>query len=198
MCWNAEVSLQSFALGMAAILLGALSGLSLPVLFFCFTIVSMQFIEYIVWSNYENQEINTQASVAAASLLWIQPIASILTLENSSTKLIFLFSYLLLTAVGSLVEEKKEYSMKRAKNGHLSWNWLKNTSATFISLSIYFFFLFVPLVLAGNSHLLLLAIITLGISLFTYWKDNTWGSMWCWIVNGIVLLVVGKSVLFKT
>ena len=36
--------------------------------------------------------------------------------------------------------------------------------------------------------------ITLGISLYTFYRHNTWGSMWCWIVNAIILFVCGKVI----
>ena len=67
MCWNADVSLKTFLIGMAGIGLGAYLGLSLPVLLFCFTIVTMQLIEYVVWTYYEDDDVNYKASVAAAA-----------------------------------------------------------------------------------------------------------------------------------
>jgi cellulose synthase/poly-beta-1,6-N-acetylglucosamine synthase-like glycosyltransferase len=79
MCWNASVSLNSFLVGFTAILIGGIYGISLPVLFFYGTIVFMQLIEYIVWTHPFNSNINKYASMCAAFLLWMQPIAAILT-----------------------------------------------------------------------------------------------------------------------
>jgi len=201
MCWNAEMSLKTFIVGMAGIGLGAFLGLSLPVLLFCFTIVLMQLIEYIVWTYYDNDEVNYKASVAAAILLWIQPIASMLMIPSLRLKTTMLSVYVLLSLIGQSAlwnkDTKRQYSMKRAENGHLSWKFLSQESRTYIDLAVYFFFLFMPIVLTGNLDLLALAIVTLGLSLYTYWRENTWGSMWCWIVNGLVLLLVGKTVVQK-
>ena len=61
----------------------------------------------------------------------------------------------------------------------------------------FFFFLFVPILFTKNLDLLAIALTTLGLSVYSYWRDNTWGSMWCWIVNAIVLLAVGKTVVQK-
>jgi hypothetical protein len=188
MCWNAEVSLQSFLVGILAIGLGAYRNTPFPVLLFALTIVLMQFIEYLVWSGYDNR----QASIAAAGLLWVQPIASILTLPASPIRTMALGSYGLLSLVGGLLGTERDYSMTRAPNGHLAWNWLEKDWKTALSLTVYFIFLLAPLLMTKKFVLLGLALGTLAISLFTYWKDNTWGSMWCWIVNIIAIGSVVK------
>jgi hypothetical protein len=192
MCWNAEVSFQSFLVGILAIGLGAYRNAPIPVLLFSLSIVLMQFIEYIVWSNYDNKDINRQASFAAAGLLWLQPIASILTLPASSTRTTALGAYTGLSLLSTLIGGDKDYSMTRAPNGHLAWNWLEKDWKTAISLGVYFVFLLAPLLMSKKFVLLGLALGTLLISLFTYWKDNTWGSMWCWIVNIIAVLSIAR------
>jgi hypothetical protein len=201
MCWNAEMSLNTFLIGMTGIGLGAYLGLSLPVLLFCLTIVTMQLIEYVVWTHYDNDEVNHKASVAAATLLWLQPIASMLILPSSPLKTTMLSIYFLLSLIGQSAlwtkDTKKQYRMKRATNGHLSWKFLSKEPRTYIELAVFFFFLFTPILLTGNVDLLVLAIGTLGLSIYSYWRENTWGSMWCWIVNTFVLLLVGKTVIEK-
>jgi len=198
MCWNAEVSLKSFLLGILTLSIGLVFKMSFSVVLFCLTIVLMQLVEYIVWTNYDNDEINKKASIAAASLLWLQPIAAIFTLPNPNLRTSFLIMYILLSIGIGFFFSRNEYAMKRAPNGHLEWKWLTKDSTTYISLVIYFLFLLGPLLIVGNIELLFLAITTLVLSIYSFWKDNTWGSMWCWIVNGLVLLVVGKTVLEKT
>lgn len=181
MCWSAEVSLQSFLLGLAAIGIGIQRAIPLPVLFFSLTIVLMQLIEYVVWSY---PELNKEASIAAVGLLWLQPIASILTISTPEP---LLLSYAGLSVLGTLLGPAKNYSMTKAPNGHLSWNWLTKEPSTYVALAVYFLFLLLPLVLSRSFVLLSLALATLGVSLYSYWKDNTWGSMWCWVVNTLVV-----------
>ena len=196
MCWNAEVSLQSFLFGMSFIGIGLYCNVSLPVLFFCFTIVSMQLVEYIVWSNYDDEKINTYASIAAFILLFLQPVASIFTIPEKQIRNLFLGSYVFVSLMISLLfPAKYEFKMKRALNGHLSWKWLTKEMRTYVSLFFYFIFLFTPFFLQKEYTLLGLSLLTLVISVYSFWKENTWGSMWCWIVNGIVPLSLVNAVL---
>ncbi len=197
MCWNAEVSFQSFLLGMIAIGIGYSSHISMPVLLFCFTIVCMQLIEYIVWTHYSDPTWNFAASMAAVFLLWLQPIASISTLANATLQYQLLSAYGALSILGLFFQNWKNYSMTKAPNGHLQWNWLTKEKNTYIPLFVYFVFLFVPLVLQNNVGLLSLALGTLGISLYSFLESNTWGSMWCWMVNLIVVGVIGNSLYQK-
>lgn len=201
MCWNAEVSLKTFLIGIVGIGVAAFLGMSLPVVLFCLTIVFMQLIEYIVWTYYDDEEVNYKASLAAAALLWLQPIASMLLIPSASVKIAMLSIYTILSLVYSLVMpntmDKTHYSMKKAANGHLSWKFLPKEPRTYLLLAVYFFFLFMPILFTKNVDLLAIALTTLGLSVYSYWRDNTWGSMWCWIVNGIVLLAVGKTVVQK-
>ncbi len=192
MCWSAEVSLQSFLIGSTAIFVGYQNGLSLPTTIFCVTIVCMQLIEFFVWTYLSNPTVNFVASLAAVGLLWLQPIASILTFETKHV-LTALQAYLGLSLLGFLWPQDKPfnqvYRMTEGENGHLVWHWLQKDSRTLLSLLVYFVFLLGPLVLRKEWLLLGLATSTLGVSLYSFYKDNTWGSMWCWIVNYIVVAV---------
>lgn len=197
MCWNAQVSLNTFLIGTLGIFIGVLyGGLSIPMAFFCFSITLMQFIEFIVWSYYENKNVNYAASVAASLLLWIQPIASMFTIANTGIRTSMLILYGILSLIGHTIQGKKDYSMTRAPNGHLAWNWMSDrTLVSYGSLFVYMLFLFTPILINKNYDLAAVAIGTLSLSLYSYWRENTWGSMWCWIVNAIVFYVVGKTTL---
>ena len=58
MCWNAEVSLKTFLVGIIGIGVAAFLGMSLPIVLFCLTIVFMQLIEYVVWTYYDDETVN--------------------------------------------------------------------------------------------------------------------------------------------
>lgn len=198
MCWNATVSLQSFALGSLAILLGIQSGLDPTLLFFCATITVMQAIEAIAWSYpYQTHPtINTVASRAAALLLWSQPLASIQTLRGTSYseyRSPLSASYILLSLLDLFLypTPPSAYRMRPTK-GHLEWEWLPSSLLSpSPSLLLYFAFLLLPLLLVPNPLLLFFVSLTLGLSLYAYHTDNTWGSLWCWQVNGIAIAILG-------
>lgn len=195
MCWNAEVSLQSFLIGGLAIFVAYQNGLSFPVTLFCLTIICMQLVEYVVWTYYDEPTVNFQASVVAAFLLWLQPIASILTLSSPAVAVAVYSGLSLFLQWFDTKPLRETYKMFRGDNGHLVWNWLQPDLQTTLSLTVYFFFLFFPLLLTKQYTLLTVALGTLGLSLTSFYKDNTWGSMWCWIVNYLVVFVCGRQIL---
>ena len=59
------------------------------------------------------------------------------------------------------------------------------------SLFVYFIFLIGPLLITKQYDLTVLVFLTLGFSIYSFGKG--WGSMWCWIVNGMVVLGALKS-----
>jgi hypothetical protein len=196
MCWNAEVSLQSFAIGALGILFAALTGRSLPFLLFYATIVGMQLVEYVVWEyGLNDATVNYYASLAGTTLLMLQPVASLLTLR-SPTGLIAL--YVLLGGIYHLVRAavdkqpaRERYRMTKGPDGHLAWHWLKTDPVARFGLAIYFIFLLFPLVATRQMDYLLIVLVTLGVSLVGFGANRTWGSMWCWIVNWMVVGVCG-------
>lgn len=198
MCWNAEVSLQSFLIGITAVFFANQNGLPFPTTLFCLTIVFMQLIEYFVWSYYDNPTVNFVASFSAAFLLFLQPVASLLTLSSKYTTyalLVYVGLALAAFVVMDMSRLREKYKMRRAENGHLAWNWIQNDLQTTLSLVVYFLFLFTPLLLRGQYTLLGISLTTLFVSLYSFYKENTWGSMWCWIVNYIVVGICGYQIL---
>ncbi len=197
MCWNASVSLQSFIIGSLAIAVGAYERLDPTLLFFCATITLMQGIEAVAWSYLAYPSINTLTSYAAAILLWIQPLASIQTLRGTSFSSYhrpLSVGYILISLMDLFFNpvSSSQYQML-PKNGHLEWKWIQPFRP---SLFIYFFFLLLPLFLVPNPLLLFFVFVTLGISLYAYGRDNTWGSLWCWQVNGIAIIILLWKLMF--
>lgn len=194
MCWNAKVSLESFGIGIFAIVLAAFSGVSFPALLFYASIVFMQLIEYIMWQwGVHDPDINFGASIAAVGLLCLQPLASILTLKQPG---FLVGAYVILGLLYSLLRwvldrkpMREHYQMKPGADGHLEWKWLQADALSIIGLVIYMVFLFVPLIISKNVEVLFIVLATLAISLYSYGTQRTWGSMWCWIVNWMVVVV---------
>jgi hypothetical protein len=197
MCWNAEVSIQSFAIGLLAIFFLIMTGTSAPTIFFYATIVFMQLVEYIVWTYGSDPEINFYASLGGAGLLMLQPIASILAAGSMKTTL--LIAYLILGVITHIIDQdgrslRERYRIEAGPSGdtpHLHWKWLD--PIPWKSLLVYFIFLIGPLLITKQFDLTALVFLTLGFSIYSFGKG--WGSMWCWIVNGMVVIGALKSAL---
>ena len=199
MCWNAEVSIQSFGIGLLGIFLAAMTGTSVPTIIFYTTIVFMQLIEYIVWTYGSDPEINFYASLGGAGLLMLQPIASIMAMSIGSYKVPMLIAYLILGVITHVMDQdgrslRERYRMETESSidtPHLIWKWL--LPVPWFSLAVYFIFLIGPLLITKQFDLTALVFLTLGFSIYSFGKG--WGSMWCWIVNGMVVLGALKSAL---
>jgi len=151
----------------------------------------MQLIEYFTWKHLHNKKINRLLSQLGFFLIFLQPILSILIPNNvkfnvkaTLITLYLAFFFLLFISI------KNDFSMAKAPNGHLAWNWLKYP--IYIVL-LWITFLLVILLYAKKYILFAIyAIIFLAIY-YTYYKTNTWGSLWCWIANGLAVLLIIRT-----
>ena len=176
-----------------------MTGTSVPTIIFYTTIVFMQLVEYIVWTYGSDPEINFYASLGGAGLLMLQPIASILTVGSQSTRLMMLISYVILGMITHVMDQdgrslRERYRIEAGPSGdtpHLIWKWL--LPVPWFSLAVYFIFLIGPLLITKQFDLTALVFLTLGFSIYSFGKG--WGSMWCWIVNGMVVMGALKSAL---
>ena len=199
MCWNAEVSLNTFYMGIFGILLALLNKTSYVNIFYYLTVVLMQLLEYFGWTYYNNMNANFIVSLCISFLLLIQPIASILTLyafknkHNIMKNMLIIYISLLFIYLLTNKFNKNMYYIYKGSNGHLVWNWLSKKNINILHLLIYLFFFIYPLYI-GKLYIPLFAVIgTLLISLYTYYKYDTWTSMWCWIASIIIFF----SLIFK-
>jgi len=159
----------------------------------------MQLFEFIIWSFLDNKRIRFITSLAAASLLVLQPIASILILYPKPITYKLLYTYILLITITHIYLWSKWdkplnelYDMYPGKNGHLVWNWLQTNHSTLIYLLIYFIFLFTPLIISKNWSFIVYGLISLVVSMYSFWREGTCGSMWCWLVNLSIIFIGGN------
>ena len=102
------------------------------------------------------------------------------------------FMYIFLYII--FVLPKSKFNMKKGINGHLEWEWLK---MPIIFLFLEFLLYSVSSLLNKNYLSLLFILITIFISLYNYYKYNTWGTMWCYFSNVLwfvfILFSFGKK-----
>ena len=128
-------------------------------------------------------------------------VTSILTFSKSTfipmlAYVILMFLYKSIDIYAHKDTLMEMYRMYKAPNGHLVWNWIQPDIYTAIGLTIYFIFLLGPIILTKKWDSIFIVLLTLLLSVYTYYKYNTWGSMWCWIVS-IIVIVICAQIVYK-
>jgi len=197
MCWNEDVSLNTFLFSSFVLLLIIYNNLFTKykiqelnntfVYLFIASVVFMQLIEFFIWKNINNKFYNNMFSIMATLLLLLQPIASIMILSNIHLRNILLFLYLLLAIPVSIYEfSTKHVHSVISKSGHLQWKFFGTNPIIWITWLFFFVFSFIY-EKRWFGFGIIYAIIVLIITFINYNNDHTVGSMWCWSVNSIMI-----------
>ena len=199
MCWNSEVSLNTFLFSFSVLILIYINRNgkyklehfhSKYVYLFFFSVIIMQLLEYFLWKNLDNKKMNRLLSIIGLIIVLSQPFFSILALEDNKNKNIYLLFYLFFVLYIILFEFKKINFNTGVKNGHLQWNWL---SPNIIHFIIYIFFLLISVRKFNRTPVILLLLL----SLYNYYNDKTWGSMWCFWANIVFLFYAINILIIK-
>lgn len=147
----------------------------------------MQLIEFFIWRNIHNKYYNHIFSCLAQLLLLVQPVASMMLLNNIPLRNSLILSYLFLVIPFSIYKFSTTYIHSSiTKNGHLQWNFF---NMGYIIWAIWCFFFLFSILYERHFFGLLFALITLGIAVIHYTADGSVGSLWCWSVNAVYLLI---------
>ena len=203
MCWNQYVSLNTFIFSTFILLLivynNKYSPYKIEVLdnvyayFFLMSFITMQLIEFFLWRNLSNKELNRLFSILGALLLMFQPVASLMLLNNIDlrNKMLALYS---IPAFSYFIYQIsiKDFLTSVSKTGHLKWDWIDLKANKQIFFISWLFFLFFSLFY--NKHYIGLAytIALLIITLYSYKKDESFGSLWCWSINSLMIYYAVK------
>jgi hypothetical protein len=182
MCWNASVSLNTFAFGVFALLFSYFNDdIKIPVAISYLSIIIMQLIEYFVWSKTYS---NSLLSQIAFLVIFCQPIFQILSIEKRPELIQYLlltyFIFVIIVWTGIIYVTNIDFSMIPAENGHLAWKWL---NCNLLIILIWYMFFASRLIIDKIYITFTLLTIFLIISIILYKDTQTWGSMWCWICN---------------
>ena len=199
MCWNSQVSLNTFLFSFSVLILIYINRNgkyrlenfhNKYVYLFFFSIIAIQLFEYFLWKNIDNKKMNRLLSIIGLIIILSQPFFSILTFEDKNKKNKYLLFYLFFILCIILFTLKKINFSTSVKNGHLQWNWLKLSCLGFF---MYMYLLFIPLSNINRIYGLSL----LFLSLYNYNNDNTWGSMWCYWSNIVFLFFLVTILIIK-
>ena len=200
MCWNKEISLNTFLFSSFVLLLIMYNNKytqykikeldSVWVYLFIFSFILMQLIEYFIWRNINDPIYNNIFSIMATLLLFVQPIASAMLIPSKTVSTNIITLYLILTGPLTLYRLfTKKISTTISPLNHLSWDlvlYKNNILDSLLGVLWIMIFLF-PLFYIGEFFGLLFGSLTLMVIVYNYYKDDSVGSMWCWIVNSIML-----------
>ena len=187
MCWNSKVSLNTFLFSLFGILFAYCNNvIGIFELLYFLSFNSMQLVEYFTWENLNDKKINTLLSKIAAFLIFIQIPLFIQSVYTGPYKSGIIGFYILIYLL-CISQYKVDYSMTKAPNGHLAWNWLNFPTWLII---LWLSFIFGTLFYEKRYISFILYFIIISAIYYTYYKSKTWGSLWCWISNILALKLI--------
>jgi hypothetical protein len=195
MCWNENVSLNTFLFSSFVLVLifynNSYTKYKIQefdnkwIYLFFASFILMQLLEFFIWRNINNKFYNNIFSIFAILLLLIQPIVSIMIITNIQIRNLLLLSYLLFTIPYSIYKFSTNHIHSTiSEGGHLIWNFFG--THPIIGIGWLFFFLF-SFVYEKKWILFIFGLLTLLIAFINYKNDNSVWSMWCWNVNSIMI-----------
>ena len=207
MCWNKEVSLNTFLFSSFVFLLilynNRYTFYKIPefnkfwMCAFMAIVILMQLVEYFIWININNVFYNKLFTFCAMIIVFFQPITTIMNITNAKLKQFLLISYVCLMIPFGLMNYNQNVYSTISPNKHLQWNIMNhdNVFAKIVGLAWFFFFLF-PLFHEGHELGFLFGILTLLVISYNYMKDDSIESVWCWVVNSIMIYYAGYLVFY--
>jgi hypothetical protein len=149
MCWNEDISINTFLFGCFALVFIYFSNTytryksiayDRPVAYVgSFLFICMQLLEYFIWRNLKNKSINTFLSKMGLLLIITQLYCTILFADKVYQPLLgviytlfFLLIYLYKSIYSPIV-----FKTVVSPNGHLSWEWLRFESVGLNSCGAY-------------------------------------------------------------
>jgi hypothetical protein len=210
MCWNADISINTFVFACFALVFiffvntftkYKLTEFKNPLVYLFFLLVtSMQLIEFFLWKNLKNKSMNTLLSKIASFIVILQPLPLILMIPMLNIRYCVLIIYSIF--ITGYLLYKKLYSPIHfytyvEKNKHLSYGWANLKGYETIFMFIQPLFYVVSLLFINNFILSIFVILFLCLSMIFYFKNNTYGTMWCWMTNFILLYFILKILIIK-
>ena len=182
MCWNAEVSINTFIYAIISFLI--IISLNWYPIIYSFIILSISLIqlyEYFAWKNIHNKKIIHNLSIIGPFIIFLHILLLNYAFLRGNERILAILIIIIIMIVTMIYNYKNnKFDMEVGKNGHLLWHWFDLPGILLIF--ICFFYLY-PLAKKENKLLFIYGVITLLISYYYYYKYKTWGTMWCYFSN---------------
>jgi len=197
MCWNAQVSLNTFIYAcISSIIVYNLGVIRLEAIIIILVVSSMQLLEYFIWTHIKDDDMNELLSKIGLFIIFIQLLLIINFNKYQIIRPYLILSFMFFVILFILTDFRNvNFKTSIASNGHLRWHWLEIPTFWIIIFLCYYL---IPILLNDkNDKYYQFAFIfsTLLISLYTYYKYKTWGSMWCYISNLSWILLIIYSII---
>ena len=211
MCWNQYISINTFVFGVFVLLLVAFNNKysnykieffnNIYAYLFVLSVISMQFIEFILWRNLKNISINRLFSTFGLLLLTIQPFFSLLMINNNIRLRNTLLAIYTIPTILYLIYNISNTNIHTvSKSGHLYWDWqnsyFSNNFSIPIVLLYYLFFVFYSFIY-NKQYVMLIYLLLFIVLKYYYYKDKTASSLWCFYLNTIMLYFLFEILLRK-
>jgi len=207
MCWNADISLNTFLFGIFALLFiflankyskYKLQSFENPLVYlFLLEVISIQLIEFFLWRNLENKRMNKLLSKIASFITVIQPLTlKFIMKKYRYTTLLFYIIYLIIFFYKH-INNPINFSTSVSKNGHLQWNWMNSMNKLFLFTILLFYIIPLFEISKYNIFLSLFVIVLIIISMVFYYKDGTFSTMWCFYANLFLLYLIIDILIIK-
>lgn len=197
MCWNKDVSLNTFLFSGFILLLVIYNDKytqyktwksdNLWRYIFFASFIIMQLIEYFIWRNIDNPFYNNVFSIIASIVVALQPAASLMLLSSTDLRNIMLGTYSSLAIpyiVYKLFVARTDPYSEISKQGHLRWRFLDTTPIIPVVWFSFFLFSFIYEKMWGG---IVFGMMALALSYYNYKTDQSMFSMWCWMVNTLMI-----------
>ena len=199
MCWNARVSLNTFAFALFIAFLAYINrkyhDIDMRLIIFMLVFSSIQLVEAGVWTYIDNPQMNKLFTHLIIIILIVELFAAGNVIDNKNLK----HGYFTGVIICILIYFSQYYNSSKvhsviAKNGHLRWMITTNNYPFLYAFPIL---LLLPFLITMKKYyyVFIIGLITLIISVISYNKYNTIGSMWCWIVNGTWIIIFYKIII---
>ncbi len=193
MCYNKDVSLDSFivGIGLSLILYHYGDKYDKHISVFFIVIALMQLAEYFMWIDQNCGKINHYASLFAELIIYLQIVVVISagyyfnTFTGFINKIIskyIIYACLFIWLLVNLSEKKRRFCSKETSTGHLKWDFKlgpikKNASITH---AMYYILLILPWLFLKDRFKgrLLFSILLLPLLYFRF-NFYHWESLWC-------------------
>jgi hypothetical protein len=185
MCWNANISLQTFIFSTVPLVLCLYYNLiDIKKYLIYQTFFSMQLVEYFLWTFLHSKTWNRIFSIIGFILIFLLSFFSIFVSQDKFRNHVLALYILFIMYILTTIPIKFHTSI--APNKHLSWEWLNLPVPIIILWTLFFMYSSVYSIYLGNFKDIIIMLFTAFIYLFSlhaYYSTNTFGTMWCWIAN---------------